>query len=76
MATELSKETAEDILKETRKWAAVASYAARVLQGKVPVAGMSAYELWLSQGNTGNVSVFLDSLTGPRGDTGVMSESW
>lgn len=33
--------------------------------------GMSAYELWLEQGNKGTEQDFLDSLRGDKGDPGV-----
>lgn len=33
--------------------------------------GMSAYDIWLSQGNTGTESDFLDSLKGEKGDSGT-----
>ncbi len=32
--------------------------------------GQSAYELWLSQGNTGSQQIFLNTLVGPTGATG------
>ncbi|NCY16081.1 MAG: collagen-like protein [Actinobacteria bacterium] len=31
---------------------------------------VSAYDLWISQGNTGDIDAFLTSLTGPPGDRG------
>ena len=34
--------------------------------------GMSAYEIWLSLGNTGTEQDFIDSLTGPQGETGPL----
>ena len=33
--------------------------------------GLSAYEIWLSQGNTGSEADFLESLQGEKGDTGA-----
>jgi len=33
--------------------------------------GLSAYEIWIGQGNTGTVQDFLDSLVGPTGATGA-----
>lgn len=33
--------------------------------------GLSAYEIWLSDGNTGSISDFLDSLKGVDGETGL-----
>lgn len=32
--------------------------------------GLSAYQIWLNDGNTGTESDFLDSLVGPTGPTG------
>jgi uncharacterized protein (TIGR02145 family) len=32
--------------------------------------GQSAYDIWLSQGNTGTIQVFLNSIIGPQGLTG------
>jgi hypothetical protein len=37
--------------------------------------GESAYETWLKMGNTGSEEVFMDSLQGPQGETGVPGES-
>ena len=34
--------------------------------------GLSAYEIWLSLGNTGTEQDFIDSLTGPQGETGPL----
>lgn len=36
------------------------------------VAGMSAYELWLNEGNTGTVSDFFDALVGEKGQDGYV----
>ncbi len=33
--------------------------------------GLSAYEIWLSQGNTGSQADFLNAITGPQGATGA-----
>ena len=33
--------------------------------------GLSAYEIWLQQGNTGTQTDYLNSITGPQGATGV-----
>jgi hypothetical protein len=38
-------------------------------------AGLSAYDIWLGQGNTGSVSDFLSSLIGPPGATGPQGEA-
>jgi hypothetical protein len=40
-------------------------------QGLAGVDGLSAYEIWLAEGNTGTESDFLNSLTGPQGPQGV-----
>jgi hypothetical protein len=40
------------------------------LDGIDGATGSSAYEIWLSLGNTGSQSDFLSSLVGPKGDTG------
>ena len=34
--------------------------------------GLSAYETWLNLGNTGTEQDFIDSLTGPQGETGPL----
>jgi len=38
--------------------------------GTIGIDGKSAYQLWLDQGNTGSVEVFLNSLKGAKGDKG------
>lgn len=38
--------------------------------GQVGPAGKSAYQVWLSQGNTGSEQDFLKTLVGPKGDPG------
>ena len=35
--------------------------------------GRSAYQIWRDQGNIGTEDDFLDSLVGPKGDTGETS---
>ena len=37
--------------------------------------GLSAYEIWLSQGNTGTEADFLNGLTGPQGPAGTNGQS-
>ena len=48
--------------------------AANDLQAQIdalPPGGLSAYELWLQEGNTGTVQDFLDSLEGQQGTPGT-----
>ena len=40
------------------------------LDGEKGDPGASAYEIWLTEGNTGTVEDFLNSLKGPKGDPG------
>ncbi len=37
--------------------------------------GLSAYEIWLAEGNTGTESDFLNSITGPQGPQGIAGDS-
>ena len=39
--------------------------------GPQGIPGMSAYEIWIAQGNTGSEQNFIDSLKGPQGIQGV-----
>ena len=36
--------------------------------------GLTAYEVWISLGNTGTEQEFIDSLVGPQGETGLLAE--
>jgi uncharacterized protein (TIGR02145 family) len=40
-------------------------------QGPAGANGLSAYDLWLAQGNTGTEQDFLNSITGPQGSPGA-----
>ena len=33
--------------------------------------GLSAYQVWLAEGNTGTVAAFMQTITGPKGDQGT-----
>lgn len=44
-------------------------------QGTAGQTGLSAYQVWLSLGNTGTEAQFIASLTGPKGDTGAQGPS-
>jgi hypothetical protein len=50
---------------DTQQWSPV---------GQVGPEGKSAYEVWLSQGNTGTINDFLASIKGSTGDTGPRGE--
>lgn len=43
--------------------------------GKDGKNGKSAYDIWLSQGNTGTEQDFLDHLVGPQGNQGIPGEA-
>lgn len=47
------------------------------LEGDMAIGGrgMSAYEVWLSQGNEGTVEDFMLALKGPKGDTGEKGDT-
>lgn len=45
----------------------------RGTQGEAGVAGKSAYQVWLDEGNTGSEEDFLNSLKGEKGADGTMS---
>ena len=44
-------------------------------QGPAGTDGLSAYEVWLSQGNTGTEADFLNGITGPQGPAGADGQS-
>lgn len=44
-------------------------------QGATGADGLSAYQIWLENGHTGSEQDFLDSLVGPRGDTGEKGDT-
>jgi hypothetical protein len=49
------------------------SFTTDSLNGEDGGSGLSAYEVWIGLGNTGTEQEFIDSLTGPDGETGLKS---